>query len=223
MTTPTAAQLFKIGREDRVTIVGASRSGKSYGAAFLLKEEIKQKGEKVLIIDSKISGVFNDGPWHFISTPAELDDFYLNPANRKKSVCYRPPFETTREQLIEDAETLCRWAYLNGPMTVYIDEIMEVCKSATQFPPSLGGLATRGGERGVRLWVASQRPKGIPMVLISEANHYFIFRLRLDDDKSRISEAAEYNLDSAIGQLKKRQFLYVDSENETITGPYTFI
>lgn len=223
MTAPTATQLFRIGREDRCIFVGKSRSGKSYGAAFLIKEEIRTKGERFLIIDTKISKVFNEGPWHFITKPEEIDDFYLNPNNRRKSLVYRPDEDIPESQMRAEVEILLRWAYRNGPMTVYIDEAMEVCENATTYPPAVKALATRGGERGVRLWVATQRPMGIPKVLMTEADHFFLFRLTSESDQKRVSEVAEMNLSDTLGKLKKRQFIYISGEEEAVTGPYTFV
>lgn len=71
-----------------------------------------------------------------------------------------------------------------GPRVVAIDE-------AYNYKDSLGLklLATQGRASRVPLWVAMQRPTGVPLYTLSEADHFFIFSLLLKDDRKRIEEA----------------------------------
>jgi hypothetical protein len=45
-----------------------------------------------------------------------------------------------------------------------------------------------GRERGVGCWSATQRPASIPVVTVTEAEHFFTFKLRAKQDRERMFE-----------------------------------
>jgi hypothetical protein len=76
--------------------------------------------------------------------------------------------------------------YRAGNVTLYIDEIYAV------VPPNktsniLFALYTRGRELGIGVWGSTQRPVWIPLVAMSEAEAFIMFRLQLDEDKKRLA------------------------------------
>lgn len=78
--------------------------------------------------------------------------------------------------------------YGAGHVTVYIDEAYGIVPPGAKIPPMLNALYTRGRELGIGVWAATQRPSWIPLVMLSEAEWLFAFRLQLDADRKRMAE-----------------------------------
>lgn len=100
--------------------------------------------------------------------------------------------------------------------------------SETTRPSSwLGAIATRGRQLNIGLWCATQRPARVPIFLLSEADHFFMFHLKLPVDIGRVYEIAEMTREEQIRmpmstrKLKKRHFYYHNSEREIMRGPVT--
>lgn len=69
---------------------------------------------------------------------------------------------------------------------VYNDEITATT-NASRLSPGLGKLVRMGRGIGIGMWSASQRPRDVPTALLTEALHFFIFRLSNPDDIKRIA------------------------------------
>jgi hypothetical protein len=74
-----------------------------------------------------------------------------------------------------------------GNCTVYVDELYGVVAPGAKPSPYLTALWTRGRELGVGAWAATQRPSWVPLFALSEAQHFFAFRLLLDEDRGRMA------------------------------------
>lgn len=212
---PTIPDLFPIAADERVTIVGSSGSGKSYGAASLLRYQ-----KRVLIFDTKGSKSLERDGYHIIENEDDLQ--YMGwKMYKDDTFIFRPNPFLSREEIHDLADRVCRFVYTNGNMILYVDEGMHVT-TPTRAPDMLHALATRGRERGAGLWLASQRPKQIPMILLSEANHFFVFSLRLEADRKRIDEVSEFPITREVANLKKREFMYINPDRDRLTGPHHF-
>jgi hypothetical protein len=110
-----------------------------------------------------------------------LDDLMKHHAEGK--AIYRPRFEELTEEFYE---AFYKWIYFRKNTTVWIDELMNVCKSALNMPYYLKGIYTRGRSRNTSAWGLTQRPANIPMLAMSEATHYFVFKLNLKQDRQRM-------------------------------------
>lgn len=99
--------------------------------------------------------------------------------------------------------------YTVGNVTVYIDELYGVVPPGDQNR-ALWALYTRGREFGIGVWAATQRPVWVPLVALSEAEHYFMFRLALDEDKQRMSAFMGKEVLSTIKD--KHGFFYMSAE-----------
>jgi hypothetical protein len=103
---------------------------------------------------------------------------------------YRPVFQELTQAYYN---AFFKWCYLRKNTRVIIDEAMQVCPGPNIMPEYLKGILTRGRELKVTVWACTQRPKTIPLSLMSEATHNFIFTLNLEADRRRVNEVINYN------------------------------
>jgi hypothetical protein len=80
----------------------------------------------------------------------------------------------------------------------------------------LQACLSRGRERGISTVIATQRPKRIPILLLSESEHYYIFRLNMAEDCARVYEITGID-PLAIRGLRNYEFYYYNS----LTGEYS--
>lgn len=92
-------------------------------------------------------------------------------------------------------------AFYAGDVVIYVDELYAVIPNPRKFPRVLRAIYTRGREFNVGFWSAAQRPTDIPLFVISEADHEFMFRLNLDDDIKRMAGYMGRQVFNPIKQL----------------------
>jgi energy-coupling factor transporter ATP-binding protein EcfA2 len=165
---------LKIKRSERVFIVGTTGSGKTTLAKALL-----YKSPNVVILDPKRTFNLPEGWDHVIYTN-------FNEIKRHKdeeTVIYRP----TLEEMEKGTNDFFEWVFDRGNTLLYIDEVMRVV-NGTRIGKGYATCLQLGRERGVGVWSATQRPANIPLVVMTESEHYFVFRLRNIEDRKRIYE-----------------------------------
>lgn len=156
----------------RVFLAGRTGCGKTY-----LARQLTASLPRLVVIDSK----------------GTLGDWNLE-AETKTAWRRLRRGEGARLRILADFATPDYWdrlfytLYKIGNLTVYIDELYAVNPPGVAVIPALGACYTRGRELGVGVWAATQRPAWVPLVTMSEADHYFIFRLALEEDRKRISK-----------------------------------
>jgi DNA helicase HerA-like ATPase len=92
---------------------------------------------------------------------------------------------------------------------IVVDEVMQVCPSAITIPAWYKGALTRGMELGVGVWSLTQRPSTIPISILSESTHYFIFRLNAISDRKRL---VDYTGQTEFLEMnEKRVFWYYNT------------
>lgn len=159
---------------ERVFLTGKTGSGKTFLAHYLTKS-----CPRLVVLDGK--GTL--APWGLEPWEAEGRDKLRrgDPVRLRVVVPFRQdPAKYWDSAMYE--------IYMAGNVTVYMDELYVVSPPGKQIPPLLWSLYTRGRELGIGVWGASQRPAWIPQFCMSEAEHFFMFRLQLSDDKKRMSE-----------------------------------
>lgn len=211
-----ATSLFDIGLDDHVTTAGATGTGKSHGSMLLMRAQRKP----FVIYDSKASKTVAQFADRIITNIDDLDT--IGKRDKFEKVAFRPAWDAAEQDIRDICNGIARWCYLRQNIGLYIDEISDISRSAMDVPSYVSGISRRGRERNVTLWATTQRPVGVPKILMSEASHFFIYQLRDPADRDRISQAAEQPLQSSIQSLEKREFLYVNAANGTVDGPYTF-
>jgi hypothetical protein len=108
------------------------------------------------------------------------------------------------------------WIYLRENTTVYVDEVYSVT-DGNSIPHYYHACLTRGREKGISVFSSTQRPKAIPQAVLSESEHYYVFRLQLPQDKQKMREIIAIDLDK-LNSLRKHQFIYANADGD-ITEP----
>lgn len=111
-------------------------------------------------------------------------------------------------QIWDDA---LRFAFEEGDITIYIDEINGVVPPGGKAPQLLHAAVTRGRHPyKLGVWAATQRPVLIPLFFMSESEHTFIFRLKLKSDRER---TAEWAGDEALERIPDEHGFYYVNQN----------
>lgn len=96
-----------------------------------------------------------------------------------------------RPGLLEDPtdwlNTCCRRAYQVENCVVAVDELAGIA-NASSPPVWLDVLQTRGRELGITTVICSQRPRRIPVTVLSEASHVFVFGLNTPADRDYVAD-----------------------------------
>lgn len=197
-------------RNDRVFISGQTGSGKSTLARVLL-----QRREYVVIIDAKRTIKW---PGYEIFTDLKkLTD--VDPVKFPKLI-YKPSFAALDEwdKFGNDSEInrFFQWVYDRHNTTLYVDELALITKGNIA-PFYYGACMMQGRELNIEVISGTQRPTGIPQVVMSEAEHVYVFKLRMEQDRQRIENltAIPRNM---VARLQKREFLYAPQDGD-IVGP----
>lgn len=99
------------------------------------------------------------------------------------NVIYRPKWEQLSPEYYNE---FFRWCYKRRNTTVWIDEVMSVA-TAGKYPEYLKAILTRGRQLHVACWALTQRPADIPVIVMSEATHVFVFDLNMVQDRERMA------------------------------------
>lgn len=189
-------------RTDRTVLVGTTGSGKTTLARQLLASY-----PVVVVHDAK--GLLRWPDYRVLTNWRELT------RAKEPRLIYRPTARELRSDL--DQECFFRWIYIRRNTVLYVDEVYAVAYR-DELPPSYFACLTRGRERGIGILSATQRPIKIPNVILSESEHYFIFRLNLEHDRKRVQEVTGVD-EKLIGNLQKRQFVVASAGGYDILGP----
>lgn len=186
---------------DRVLGAGQSGSGKT---CVLI--ELVRRLPSYVIADPKhseaLSALFDEAA--VINKAADLPLAY---EKGRLKVIYRP-IGLTQDELYADFNTLCDYLREVGNTTLILDEAMRVTTSS-YIPPSLDILIREGREvMKVGVWAFSQRPIEIHPHLMSEAQHFFIFKLTLDQDIKKVERGGVGPLVKEAATLKPLEYIY---------------
>ncbi|MCI0564627.1 MAG: hypothetical protein MN733_39670, partial [Nitrososphaera sp.] len=117
----------------------------------------------------------------------------------------------------DKAIELMALAYDVGNVIVYVDELSSVIPPRSKPPRAFFDIIQRGRSRNVTLWSSTQRPTLIPLESISEATHFFIFRLNLDRDRKTITDNASIEpLSPARYKQNRFGFYYINDETDRV-------
>lgn len=161
---------INIARDEHVFLAGKTGSGKTTLAMFLLFQQTR-----LIVVDSKDS-------------LSEWNVEENNPTNKIKLEDGKPI--RLRTVLREESLTLLETAYNLGNITIYIDEMAALVPPRSKPPQVIYDLLQRGRSRNISVWSSTQRPTLIPLEAMSEATHFFIFKLNLEKDRKTISNNA---------------------------------
>lgn len=192
---------LRLGIEEHGFICGTNGSGKSMLAQFLVRDPFKPYS---VVYDPKHSRTLGEwgGGMKIMYTIGEL----YNATVEDRRIIYRPSLEEAEDRASQEA--FFKWIYTQGRVRVYIDECSALLgESNPNF--YLKGCLTRGRELGVSVLATTQRPVSIPLITMSEASRFYIFRLNIEEDRKRITKITGLS-DEAQLSLKRYEFFYFD-------------
>lgn len=126
----------------------------------------------------------------------------------------RVPFDNEYERWADSIERIWR----DGNRILYIDEATLITKTRTILP-EYGKAIRTGRERGIGVWSGTQRPKEIPSVIFTEAEHFFVFQLTYKPDRDKVVSFTGDGMEPFYAMAKDHNFVYynVSSNEYTLT------
>jgi len=104
------------------------------------------------------------------------------------------------------------------PRTLYIDEIYHIGYGIS-FPNQLPRAITTARQRKLSFVIATQRPRQIPMPVLSEASKIIVFYLSKFDDRKVISQFVRKDPKEMMRELEAQEddysFLVIDNRKGT--------
>lgn len=157
-------------------IIGMTGSGKTF-----LAEKILQHREYVVVYDLK-----GEIDWRGYQVVTTLEQAMQLEPEKYPKLIFKPDFERT-EYGKEQAEEFFKWVYKRRNCTLYVDEVMSACYRG-YITYWLQVIMTRGRELNISFIGSTQRPKSIPMSMLSESQHWAIFHLSMKEDADRVEK-----------------------------------
>ena len=170
---------------ERAFICGQTGSGKT---TFACWELLHMQQSPIIIYDTKIEPKFDE-----LGAVAVVEDFKgILEAIEKDEFDYivvRPPSEVFSDPDALDDLLSMHYLHLHNH-AAYIDEVATFHRNAIAGKGLLN-LLQRGRSKGITLIMSTQRPARISRSCVSEAQKFFIFRLRDRRDRKVFDEVIE--------------------------------
>lgn len=104
-------------------------------------------------------------------------------ASEAEKIIYQIPWDEQTEEIYDE---LFEWAFQNGDMRIWVDELMTVCPNPHSMPKWFKACLTAGRSRNCSILMCTQRPSGIPAVCIANSTHYFVFAMPQPQDRKKM-------------------------------------
>lgn len=163
---------LRIKSNSRVVLVGATGTGKTYLARYLL-----QSVPRLVVIDPKAT---LRGKWGLTEWSPKTRKRFINGEDVRLRYAPDVGGDFQYEHVFEDV-------YHAGNCVLYIDEVYGVIPPHKPAGPYLTAIYTRGRELGIGTIASAQRPVSFPLFILSEADTFFLFRVLLEEDRRRMS------------------------------------
>ncbi len=182
---------IQIKNSERVAFIGATGSGKTVLARYLLGGL-----NRVVVIDPK----------HTFHMPGYKTGWRLPLTSGDFHLVIRPHGG-------EDERLALFLARLmgEGSVTIYVDEAATTADTFPETTMVLTDIARTGRERHVALWCTMQRPRRVPLTMLTETETFFVFSVRSKDDRDYIRG---YTGDEVITRLPRFIFWYYRTEED---------
>lgn len=194
---------------NHLAFLGATGSGKT-----VLAESMLTRFDRYIAIDTQ-DGMDVDG---LTVTRPEVLGFSIPLFPR---IRYVPDME----YLHKDVWNWVLWKILDSstkrrprPRIIYIDEIYHLGYGQS-FPDYLPKSLTTARQRRLGYWISTQRPRQIPVPVLSEASRIFVFYLNNEDDIRYISGFARTDKKGFFDALREQKldhsFIEIDNRRGT--------
>lgn len=169
-------------------LVGKTGSGKTTLALALLPayrhvlviDPIHVLAERLPLLEGE-DGERNRDGYVICHSPEELAEA----GARHIKLLYQP--EPTYMEW-EAYDLVYHWVFNRKDTMVYTDEGLRVMRPNGQAPRYMEACYTAGRQRGVGMITSTQRPSKVDLRVMSEAEHYACFQLKLKADRERMAE-----------------------------------
>lgn len=188
-----------LGIEEHGFICGATGSGKSMLARFLMADRTKEYG---VVYDPKHSRTLGEWP-HY----ERIYDFQTLEHSWAKRILYRPSFAESWDKAWQ--EKFFEWIFFQQHVRCYVDECARLL-GGTHPNQFLYACLTQGRELGVSILATTQRPVSIPVTLMSEASRIYVFRLNWPDDQKRMADITGVSVEEQ-NKLEQYEFWYYNA------------
>ncbi len=192
-----------------ITFLGATGSGKSVLACKMLEQY-----ERYLAIDTQDS---LDIKGKVIKNPASLKLQYKLQDRIKYTP--QPDFISSGyfNRIFKEVLGSSTKRHPN-PRIIYIDEIFHI-GFGQSFPSWLPKSIATARQRQLSFWISTQRPRCIPMPVLSEASKIYVFYLNKEDDVKYVSSFARTDkklLEQSLYEQKDDySFIEIDARKGT--------
>lgn len=193
------------GLTDRAAFIGTTGSGKTFLAAYMCRFR------KYVVCHDPKDMLSGKKEWRGYKRYTQLQDLVYAKEDR---LIYAPNLDEVDNDDIKNA--FFKWVYLRQNCVLYIDELYQICENGN-IPAYFNALLTRGRERNISVYCATQRPSRIPLTTLSECENFYIFRTQMPQDKKRIEEITALPKEK-LDKLTIMYFYYCSSE--AILGPH---
>lgn len=165
---------------ERVAFVGQTGSGKTTAIIALLDRlwGVRQ----IQVQDGK-----GDSGWKRLAVPhvTRLETVIRYRWPQYPMVIWTPTPRDLKER--DPLDAWCQWVYDRHHTIAVVDEVTLICPGTD---PTLGLLSilTRGRDLDITTIVGTQRPRRVPLIMFTEAQHIFCFFLQDKKDRERVAE-----------------------------------
>lgn len=204
---------------EHVTALGASGSGKS----TLLLDLISKRRYVVLMltkrVDPTLATYIKRHKFVRISRwPAGYDDDRIAfwPVIRH-TTDYKVLAPAYAEVIDGNDKRKVQGAFEQGNWTILFDEMRVMDKMG--ITDAITATLTQGRSSGLSIVSGAQRPRHVPVEMLSEPTHLFLFHCSDKYDLDRLSDIGGRRVNeikAIVPQLHEYQFLYVNKRNGTI-------
>lgn len=215
---------LRIGNQDRAILIGATGTGKTLLARFLVEDPAQPFS---VVYDTKglISSPALQKPQDRWLGHRVYTDFDLLIEDQKTKllesprVIYRPPVSEERDKGAQD--DFFWWVYDRWHTRLYVDEAYSIL-GGTNPSDALQACLSRGRERGISTIISTQRPARIPVITMSESEHIYVFRLNAKRDRETAGELIDVDPRAFHpSELKDHQFYYFNGRVGQPSGVLT--
>lgn len=119
-----------------------------------------------------------------------------------------PALDELLRRLFERGRAQFKGGVAKRPFLIVVDEGLALAKTGSVR--HLGMIAVSGRALGIGLWVASQRPRWIPIEVRSESWRWYVFALSYTDDDKEVSAYTKGRLTVEMLQKETKDFEFFE-------------